>query len=235
LALVRGAPVLELHHKYATSLGAGIEQGQYRRYNATEALVHRWERNVEAVLAAARDAHPNPEGVWEERLIAANCNGPLRVLDRQIQVPGIRRRIDLLAIACESNRPPVAAVIEIKRDLDNRIQYLPNQIAEYLCILAPKGEGLDATIANSYALVAKQMKDLGLIAPAPESITPGMPVTGVVVLANYREQSRLFGRAAKQALGVDTEIWCQQVTSLDCRLKSSEWQHLHEAAGGIDD
>ena len=97
--------------------------------------------------------------------------------------------------------------LELKRDLDSRIQHVPVQLARYLDMLDPDGRGLREDVAESYRQVCEQLRALGRSAPDPSLIQPGMEVIGLVALANYNPKSALLGRALEKAGKLERRIY----------------------------
>ena len=143
---------------------------------------------------------------WEPRCVEANLEGtPLLVIDRQIVNGRPLIKLDILAVAPGTGDATLVAV-ELKRDLDNRIQDVPKQALKYVEMLDPDGLGLRADIAASYGDVCRQLRMLGFNACDPALVQPGMRVVGLVALADYNERSRLLGRARENASRLDRPI-----------------------------
>jgi hypothetical protein len=183
------------------------------RANVTIALnknsIDAYVRALPSIKANAQK-YAKPEARWEERCIRANIGGcPQEVLDRQIAkgdltktlAAGRKRRgairLDVLTVLAEPDRGVVA--VELKRDLDGRIQHVARQLIKYLEFLDPNGEGLSEEIAASYQQAAGQSRALGLSAPSAKAISAGVPVYGLIGLANYNPRSKLLERAKKNA------------------------------------
>ena len=125
--------------------------------------------------------------------------------DRQIQVPGTRRTLDVVGLTSAS--APALVAIEVKRYPDNRIQDVPGQLHEYLEILDPDRKGLREDVADSYGTVCGQLRRLGLAAPSPERIKAGMPVEGLVVVSGYNRNSQLLPRAHDLAAKLERSMY----------------------------
>lgn len=89
--------------------------------------------------------------------------------------------------------------VELKRDLDARIQKAAAQVLKYMKLLDPNGDGLAPKIAASYAKAAHQMSQLGFASPQVDAIVSSAPVHGLLALANYNRKSKLLDRARKEA------------------------------------
>ena len=108
--------------------------------------------------------------------------------------------------------------VEMKRDLDSSIQKVSEQTAKYLRMLDPDGAGLREDVADSYRDVCHQLRVLGFEAPDPDRIRTGMPVKGLVVLADYNDKSELLQKAFDLALGLDREIGFCRISKDDLIL-----------------
>lgn len=73
-------------------------------------------------------------------------------------------------------------------------------------MLDPERSGLRADVARSYRLVCRQLRALGLKACDPDLVREGMPVLGLVALANYNDKSKLLGRARRHAGQLDRTV-----------------------------
>ena len=203
---------LEIHPKYLATdrIGrfAGRPSGSYLAFDVDAAFAEDYVTDLDAMIRLAR-AHVGEEENVELRLLEGNGAGaPVCCFDRQIQVPGTRRTLDVVGVTTVGE--PVLVAIEVKRYPDNRIQEVPGQLHEYLEIFDPGREGLRADIARSYRKVCWQLRRLGLPAPEPARVTPGMPVAGLAVVSDYNPRSKLLPRAHALAERLDRPIYLWQ-------------------------
>ena len=149
--------------------------------------------NLDALIERAR-AHVRREEDVQARLLQRNDGtGAVCCFDRQVQVPGTARRLDLVGVLAAD--VPAFVAIEVKRYPDNSIQEVPRQLHKYLEVLDPTREGLRDDIARSYRTVCGQLRTLGLPAPDPTHVVEAMPVMGLVVVSDYDPRSVLIARA----------------------------------------
>ena len=228
LARIRGrrrCPTrLEVHHKYlgADRLGdfVGRRSGYYCAFDVDAAFAEVYAANLHTLIERARRYVGREENV-EVRLLERNdSSAVVCCFDRQVQVPGIRPRLDLVGLL--SADVPALVAIEVKRYPDTRIQRVPEQLHEYLEILDPTQEGLRDDIARSYRTVCKQLRALGLPAPDPARITLGMPVKGLVILVEYNPRSALLARAHGLAATLDRPIQLWQPREGDFLIPGPE-------------
>jgi hypothetical protein len=200
--------VLSIHWKYLANtpeLLTSPKRGEYCYLALSAEHTKTYCSSLPMILRAVED-YIGEEGRWEQRCVEANLEGtPLLVIDRQIVNGRPLIKLDILAVAPGTSGATLVAV-ELKRDLDNRIQDVPKQALKYVEMLDPDGFGLRADIAASYADVCRQLRMLGFKACDPALIRPGMRVVGLVGLANYNEKSRLLGRAREAASHLDRPI-----------------------------
>ena len=192
---------LEIHHKYvvADRIGdrAGRRSGNYCAFDVDAHFADVYTAHLDALIKRAR-TYVGPEEDVELQLLERNdSTAAVCCFDRQIQVPGTRRKLDLMGFL--AGRAPALVAIEVKRYPDSRIQRVPQQLYEYLEILDPEQEGLRDDVARSYRTVCQQLRTLGLSAPDPTQITAGMPVKGLVIVSDYNPRSRLLPRAHELA------------------------------------
>ena len=150
--------------------------------------------------------HVGHEENVELRLLQRN-DGAADVccFDRQVQVPGTRRTVDIVALT--SKGAPALVAIEVKRYPDNRIQEVPGQLHEYLEILDPDRKGLRDDVAESYRTVCSQLRRLEQPAPDPGRVTAGMSVLGLVIVSGYNPRSNLLPRAHRLAANLERPIY----------------------------
>lgn len=205
----RGAPArLEIHHKYlaAARIGdfGGRRSGDYCSFDVHDAFAEVYAANLDTMIERARTYVGREEDVELRLLEHNNRTAAVCCFDRQVQVPGTRRRLDLVGYLAAEVSALVA--IEVKRFLDNSIQKVPRQLNEYMEILDPTREGLRDDVAGSYRTVCRQLRALGLSAPDPEQITEGMPVRGLVIVSDYSPRSVLLARAHELAATLERPI-----------------------------
>ena len=221
---------LVLHYKYAAGCelaGARKSKGGYLSLPFTEQSVTEVLEHLPSILKNVRE-HAGVEGPWEEALVRANEHGtPLVVLDRQVRRPGDgdQRRLDLVAVT--TDEAPMLVAIELKRGDDNRIQEVPEQLHKYLEMLDPDGEGLSADVADAYRIACTQLKSLGRVGPDPRTLTAGMPVRGLLVLADYNPRSTLLARARECARRLPRPMFLWTTAKRDAPVPiPQDWQPL---------
>ena len=199
---------LEIHHKYvaADRIGdcVGRRSGNYCAFDVDTAFAEVYATHLDALIKRAR-AYVGPEEDVELRLLERNDSAvAVCCFDRQIQVPGTRRTLDLMGFL--AGHVPSLVAIEVKRYPDPRIQDVPRQLHEYVEIFDPMQEGLRDDVARSYRTVCEQLRTLGLSAPNPTQITEGMPVNGLVIVSDYNPRSRLLPRAHELAAKLERPV-----------------------------
>ncbi len=182
-----------------------IVEGDYVRFTVTPGFAAAFAAELPALLATAA-AYTKVEERSEATFLRQNAGGgPFVCVDRQSGVPGTRSFVDVVGVL-EGDRPALV-LVELKRDLDNRIQEVPAQVDRYLEIFSPGGSGLREDVARAYGVVATQLLALGFPAPPATSFEVGMPVLGLVVLVRYNPRSALLQRAHACADALSHSIW----------------------------
>ena len=203
---------LKIHHKYLEDdqIGglAGRRSGDYCAFDVDADFAEGYVANLNKIIQRA-GCHVGLEESVEAQLLQRNDRtAAVCCFDRQIQVPGTRRTLDLMGLATDEG--PALVAIEVKRYPDRRIQDVPCQLHEYLDIFDPRREGLRADVARSYRTVCEQLRSLGLSAPDPSQITEGMPVCGLVIVSNYNPRSCLLARAHELAARLERSMYLWQ-------------------------
>ena len=158
------------------------------------------------LIRRARD-HAGPEENVELQLLRRNDGVTTDVccFDRQIQVAGTRRTLDIIGLTFAG--APALVAIEVKRYPDRSIQHVPGQLHDYLDMLTGARDGLRDDVAESYQTVCSQLQRLGLPARTPGQITAGMPVQGLAVVSDYSRKSELLPRAHGQARKLERSMY----------------------------
>jgi len=187
---------LTLHHKYAAGcVFTGERRGEYLTIPFNDLSVSQFVGHLPSIVKNG-ELLANSEGQWEAALVRANTAGtPVIVVDRQVRIPGDKKHSELDLVAVTSGPSPLFVAIELKRNLDNRIQDVPAQLLRYLEMLDPNGAGLSVDVAKAYRIACMQLTSLGRLAPDPKQFKAGMPVRGLLVLAEYNQASKLLARA----------------------------------------
>lgn len=226
----RGRPVLlEVHNKYLDGGVIGPRRGRsgeyYCAFDVDAGLAEAYAGNIDGLVDRARAFVGAEEGVEESLLRANGGTSAVFCFDRQVQVPGIRRRLDLMGLRTDGS---AMVAIEVKRYPDPRIQDVPSQLHGYLETFDPDDNGLRADVADSYRTVCRQLRELGLPAPDPAMVAEGMPVEGLVVLADNNARSQLLPRAHAQAQGLDRPIWLWEPREAFAIPAKAEWVQMGE-------
>lgn len=186
-----------IHRKYLQDVALPDQlhgQKSYAEFAATRPFINDWLRKLPAIIRnAARYA--SEEAKVEQQIIAAGGepSSPVIFIDRQVQVHGVRKRADLLALssAAECSR---LYLVELKRGLDNRIQLLIDQITNYYRIIADAEGRLRDEFLRSYQKVVQQKRRLGLL-PESVSFPRNAPLVDcLLILYDYNARSKLLSR-----------------------------------------
>lgn len=147
-----------------------------------------------------KDRGYSDEALIEQTILAANLrSSQLTILDRQVQLPGVRRKLDALGLIRKETSLRLCA-IEIKRHNDGRNdpssnQNVLNQTARYVQICTDRM----AELLVSYQENVKQKSSLGL-PPAFEPVWDCIDrntVDGVVVLVGAGPEAEIVSKLKK--------------------------------------
>lgn len=218
---------VRIHWKYLDGIELPREMpraGDYRRFDASLELVEMLIRRLPILLKNAA-LYAGPEAIVEEKMIRGSHNDSsgIAFIDRQVQVPGVRTRADLVGLTAEGQ----LVVTEVKQGLDNRIQHLMDQIRGYYVVLTDPCGCLREDVANAYRRVVEQKHSLGLL---PQHVRPpvaGAAVKCLLVLYGYNPLSKLLARlrlaAATGSLPVDLVMLSEQCYDLP---PATVWERL---------
>jgi len=147
------------------------------------------------------------------------------VIDRQIQVHGIRTRADVIGITRETE--PRLIIGEVKVGLNNDIQKVLSQLDPYFQTLADHHGRLAQEAATVYERVLKQKQFLG-VAPTDFQFPPCRPrVECLVILCDYKPRSELLARARQEALNYAFLVHLAQPEGPDyCIPPVCDWEQL---------
>lgn len=172
--------------------------GNYVLLTADGAFVDWYVANLDRILAEA-SADTKAEAAVEEYMIRASLqpNTALMFIDRQVQLHGVRLRMDLLGLTMDGDGSKVV-LTEIKQGLDNRIQDLAEQTGDYYRLIAPDGY-LRSDVLESYRKVLDQKRQIGIIGPDVQIGDGPIPVECLLVLYDYNDRSQLLDRLRAKA------------------------------------
>jgi len=187
---------VEVHRAYLVDGRIGAFGGRASRdnrvFDVDDGFAAAYDEHIDTLIERAKH-HMGREENIEFSLMQANSGpGAVFCFDRQIQVSGVRGRLDVMGVRADGS---ALVAIEVKRYPDPSIQEVPRQLHDYLEVFAPGAGGLRADVAASYRTVCAQLRLLGEPAPEPAFIAAGMPVDGLVVVADYNPRSQLLTRA----------------------------------------
>ena len=206
---------LEIHPKYVVEdrIGefAGRSSGSYLVFDVNAGFADAYAAELPALMRKARKYAGHEENVELGLLRENDGTADMCCFDRQVQVPGTRRTMDIVGLTTKS--APALIAIEVKRYPDNRIQHVPGQLHEYLEILDPDRKGLRDDVAESYRTVCGQLRRLGRAAPDPGRVAAGMPVMGLVIVSGYDPRSKLLPRAHRLAAKLERPIYLWEPAS----------------------
>ncbi len=192
-----------IHEKFlqGVKLPDELKKGEsYWEYEASDAFVEKYLAQLPGIQKNA-GRRTRPEAIAEQKIIAANSEDISKVvlIDRQIQVPGIGPRLDLVGLSKTRDGRMSFVLVELKQGLDNRIQDLAGQMGQYYEILARDNGVLRQDLQNAYRKVISQKQALGLLPKGIHIPDEPLPVTCLLVLYDYNPKSKLLDRLRPKA------------------------------------
>ncbi len=191
-----------IHRKFVTSLSFEMlkarTSGNYTHMTADGAFVDWFILHIDRIVANAC-ATAKKEATIEECMIQASLQPGASVvfIDRQMQLHGVRLRMDLLGLTMDGDGSKVL-LTEVKQGHDNRIQDLAEQTGDYCSLIAPDGY-LRSDVLESYRKVLDQKRQLSIISPDVQIGDGRIPVECLLVLYDYNDRSQLLGRLRERA------------------------------------
>lgn len=215
-----------VHRKYLEGVslpGATKRDRDYVRLDVGDGFVDAYLRQLPAIIENTR-AYVKPEGQVEDRIVSASRDerSNVIILDRQVQVPGIKRRMDMLGIDPARRR---VLLVELKQGLDNRIQHLMQQIGGYHEALTAGG-ALRPDVASSYRRVIEQKQSLALL-PRSIALAAETRVECLLILSGYNPRSELLDRLREGSRGASIPVWLVQMPAGAGAIPvAGEWERL---------
>jgi hypothetical protein len=219
-----------IHRKFLVNINLPDEQianGNYCIFNATPNYVRGYLQHFQAILQNSQD-YAKDEATVEEKMIRVSLTptAPVLFIDRQVIIPGIRLKVDLMGLEVRAGKVDKAILVELKTGLDNRIQHLIAQTTRYCDNFSLNGF-LPDDMSNAYRKVVQQKQELGLLAQEIEFPETKLPVQFLVVLYDYNPKSQLLGRLEERARDCDLDIKLVQLKAGDYTLPSPDsWGNL---------
>ena len=163
----RGVVQFQVHRKYLSRDAfrniKRIESRDKVIFSVTAPFAALFPTELPGLIQSASE-YMKVEEQSEATFLAQNAgDGPLVCVDRQVGVPGTRSYVDVVGVL--GGERSALVLVELKRDLDNRIQEVPAQVERYMEIFSPGGGGLREDVARSFGVVASQLLESGLSRP----------------------------------------------------------------------
>lgn len=218
-----------IHVKYlvGTALPCELRRNDsYALFDVGAAFLDAYVRQL-AVLITNADSYRTAERDAEQVLVQNSLmpNSPVAILDRQVQVHGIRKRADVIGITRDSE--PRMILGEVKVGLNNDIQYLPEQLHPYYDVLVGEDGRLKEIMACAYRNVVVQKQQLGVLPPHVAFPSGSPRVECLVILCDYNGRSRLLDRARDQAKNCGLPIWLVKPAGPDYRVPDrANWERV---------
>ena len=196
-----GAYGCKIHSKFLTGLewmaSLNIRSDGYCYFGVDSANLAMFIRSIDRIVGNA-EATAEPEASAEQGLIQESHQpgSPLIFIDRQVQLHGVRKRLDLIGMCVQSEAKIV--LTELKCGLNNDIQHVMDQIGPYYRLIAEDGR-LREDVFASYEDVVRQKQRLGLLSPQVRMPEERPRVECLVVLYDYNIRSRLLDRLRQAA------------------------------------
>lgn len=193
----------EIHVKYVSDLPLPDKQNRGRNYvtfNASEAFGEAYVDRIADILANA-ERYARPESTIEKSLITASLDisSPVVFIDRQVQVHGAPKRIDMVGVTRSPQGRPHFILAELKEGLDSSIQRVMGQITAYHHVLVKEDGSLKDCVHHAYQAVVDQKIQLGLLPPCVAFPTAEARVECLVVLYDCSPRSQLPDRLRREA------------------------------------
>lgn len=220
-----------IHHKYllATPLQGltTVTSDNYVRMAANAEFTDWYLNNLNLIWTNA-GLTAKDEATVEESMIRLSylLESPVVFIDRQVQLHGVRLRMDLLGIELNDGFGPKVLLTEVKQGLDNRIQDLVKQTGEYFNLIAPDGFLRD-DVSRSYQLVLEQKRDLGLLKSKIQIPGDQLSVECLLVLYDYNDRSQLLDRLRHKAKDCSLPLWLVRLPKGSFAIPSRhDWEAL---------
>lgn len=176
-----------VHSKYNPPSGfIRSESSPYGRQVFTRDGASAWTALfIKSIPQICQDSamHNKPEGDAEFRIIQANHEPPFVVLDRQLQLEGVRdSKVDILGLSIADDCASVV-LVELKHGKALRPLAVLEQIDRYRSLYAPDAK-LRRDVADSLDEILLLKRDLGLLHGTPPQPMRELPVDLLVVLVS---------------------------------------------------
>jgi len=193
----------EIHVKYVSGLSLPGRQnrgGNYAVFNTSDVFVEAYVQRIADIMANAGH-YVKPESTVEKSLITASfdTSSPVVFIDRQVQVHGVPKRIDMVGVTRPPQGEPQFILAELKEGLDASIQRVTGQIAGYHRVLVNEDGVLKDCVHRAYQDVVDQKIQLGLLPPCVTFPEAEARVECLVVLCNCSAKSQLPDRLRQEA------------------------------------
>ncbi len=178
-------------------------------------------------LKTASERADVKDGPLEHKFMTANPGAAgVLPLDRQVQLPNHRAKLDCVAIEGEGEQRML--FVELKSGVSSDIPKAHISLEAFYREATDASGGLKDKLAEEYKNMLAQRTELGVLSKVtPDQVVPGMKLACVVALAHFRSESAAKDRLIDNAAKTDFPLYICQFAGSDARVpKQIRWQQL---------
>lgn len=199
-------------------------------YKVNDEFLSSFDTHWEELRAASERADVK-DGPLEQKFMTTNPGSAgVLPLDRQVQLPNNRAKLDCVAIEREGEQRML--LVELKSGVSSEIAKAHVSMEAFFKEATDGNGGLRDTIAQEYKKMLALRAELGIPSKVtPDQVVPGMPVTCLVALAHFRSESSAKDRLIDASSKVKFPLYLCEFAGSDARVpKTQRWEGLGKVA-----
>ena len=190
-----------------------------------DALLAALDREMRAIKEQTERGDTR-DGPLEQKFMTSNPGSAGVIpLDRQVQVPNGRSRLDAVAVEKEGARRFL--LVDLKNGASSELATAHVAAEQFYGAFSDGKGGLRQSYIDEYRAMIAQQTRLGIPSPDPDLLAAGMPVCCIVGLAHFRSESSLLSRLVDNAAKVKFPLYVVEFAGSDGRVPNQRlWTGL---------
>jgi hypothetical protein len=206
-------------------------KGSQACYAVDDALIGALDREMKTIKEET-ERNDTRDGPFEFKFMTRNPGSAGVIpLDRHVQVPNSRSRLDAVGVEKEGERRLL--LVDLKQGTGSELATAHEAMAPFYAAFADPSGGLQSAFCDEYRAMLVQRARLGIPGPDPDLLQTGMPVACVIGLAHFRAESTVLSRFIENSVRAKLPLYLCEFAGSDARLPNQKlWTPLGAAAKG---
>ncbi len=206
-------------------------KGSLACWQIDEAFLQTWDAQL-AALTQESERQDVRDGPLEQKFMMTNPGSAgILPIDRQVQLPNHRAKLDALALDPENDR---LLLVDLRSGASADTARAHEQLGAFYAEVTGQSGGLDGKFVDELAKMMAQRTRLGIPNKLEASrLRAGMPVACLLGLAHFRQESSMKDRLFDNAAKVTWPFFLCEFAGSDARVpRHDRWETLGKLGSG---